>query len=103
MKRATFLGLLLLVTIAIAFISTRVGITSIRAPKPFVLSDGSVLIFQGATFGTNHVAPGKFVGLLRLVPKPFRKWFGSSGAGSPTPTVNPVAIFWFNRLGASLG
>src|SRR4051794_21211875 len=102
MKRATFLGLLLLAAIAITFVSTRVRITSTGAPKPFLLSDGSVLIFHGATYGTNHIAPEKFVGLLRLVPKPLRKLFGPS-ASSATPTANPVAIFWFNRLGANVG
>jgi|GEM_PF-3090779 len=66
-----------------------------------VLSDGSVLIFRGTTYGTNHqfAAPG-WRGIVGLVlPNRLKGRLGGASISTPTPSLT----IWVERRGASGG
>lgn len=73
------------------------------APTRFTLSDGSVVTFKGATFGTNHVAPSGLV-FTRFLPKIVMRWLGQpTSGGSSHPTATPSLVMWFSRNGLASG
>ncbi len=71
-----------------------------QAPPAFTLSNGSVLTFEGATFGTTHDVPGD-PRWLRLLPKGLSRILPVAwrGPGSTMSTPAPVLMLWFNRFG----
>jgi hypothetical protein len=96
MKRFILFGFILLAVAAAAFLLAPRQFVS--SPKVFVLSDGSVLRYRGATYGTNHSAPTQFSDAMRFVPKPLRKFFPNARAAGTT-TQGPTVMFWFERVG----
>ncbi len=69
-----------------------------EAPRVFMLSNGSVITFTGATFGTNHYAPGGSR-WMRMLPRVVRTWFGRGPLGSVYSTPAPAGLLWFERSG----
>jgi hypothetical protein len=66
----------------------------------FTLSDGSVLTFQGATFGTNHLAPDASR-WVRLLPKAIARLFNSARPAPSNLTDGQAVVIWFSkRMGA---
>lgn len=69
---------------------------------PLSLSDGSVLVFRGVTYGTNHqFAAAGWRGVLgRMLP---RKLTGRLGRGPSVTTAAPSLTVWVERRGGGGG
>src|SRR6185436_3602299 len=63
----------------------------------FTLSDGSVVRFQGATFGTNHLLSHR-TGVWSLVPAPLARLLGQTNQPQLT-TRSPSAVLWWSHEG----
>src|SRR5438128_2146351 len=98
MKRTILLICLLLAIVAFAFSMWR-RVAERATPKVFPLSNGTVLVYMGGTFGTNHYAPGSSARWLEFVPKFLRRMI--PGGGVSTSTDFPQTVLWFNRLGTA--
>ena len=71
-----------------------------RGPSAEItLSDGTKLRFLGTTYGTNHVAPGRFA-LMSHLPRPVQFFFGHVFHWQPPArltTPKSVLKAWFER------
>lgn len=97
MKRLPLVFGALVLLVGIAWLALRDP-----AIPPLSLSDGSILVFRGTTYGTNHhfAAPG-WRGLVgRVLP---RKLKGRFGRGASISTATPSLTIWFERRGSSGG
>lgn len=65
------------------------------APQRFTLSNGSVLTFREATFGTNHIV-STATGWQRFVPRMFARWLGRTGGVASQTTPFPALMLWFH-------
>jgi hypothetical protein len=72
-----------------------------ETPRVFTLSNGSVITYTGATFGTNHYAPGSSR-WVRMLPRVVQTWLGRGPAGSAYSTPAPSGLLWFERSGPAL-
>jgi len=94
-------------TAVVFIVALALGLFAVRqvrrnsTSRTFVLSNGSVLVFRGVTYGTNHVAPGSDNRFMDLLPAPVRRLFHRTGQASVSATT-PTGMFWFERLGAGV-
>ena len=101
LKKLLIVAALLTVLILIAGV-----VLWIRQTAPvqhrYFLSNGSILTFNQATFGTNHVvsAGGRWE---RILPKFVRSWRKRPGSSSSFTTPSPIVVMWFERSSPALG
>jgi hypothetical protein len=88
---AVVLGVLILLASSVLWLQSRAS-----QRYAFILSDGSTLTFQQATFGTNHTV-STAARWTEFVPRIFTRWLNSTLPPSSFTTESPVVVLWFEH------